>query len=111
MQQQSCCLPGCVGSANLTLCLLGEQLACWAAGEQQRIGMARLFFHKPKFGVLDECTNATSVDVEEHLYQYAAQLDITLVTITQRLALVKYHDAELRLLDGEGDWELRQIIK
>ncbi|DBA67674.1 TPA: hypothetical protein ACH3X2_001266 [Trebouxia sp. C0005] len=86
----------------------GETLSL---GEQQRIGMARLFFHKPKFGVLDECTNATSVDVEEHLYQYAAQLGITLVTITQRLALVKYHDAELRLLDGEGDWELRQIVK
>ena len=87
------------------------KLVCPHAGEQQRIGMARLFFHSPKYGVLDECTNATSVDVEEHLYQYAAKLGITLVTITQRLALVKYHDAELRLLDGEGDWELRRIIK
>lgn len=43
----------------------------WAAGEQQRMGMARLFFQNPKFGVLDECTNATSVDVEEHLYRHA----------------------------------------
>lgn len=42
---------------------------CCAAGEQQRLGMARLFFHNPKLGVLDECTNATSVDVEEHLYR------------------------------------------
>lgn len=78
-------------------------------GEQQRLGMARLFFHKPRFGILDECTNATSVDVEEALYAHAAGLGITLVTITQRTALVKYHSRELRLVDGEGDWELRAI--
>lgn len=27
----------------------------------------------------------------------------------QRTALVKYHDFELRLVDGEGDWDLRAI--
>ena len=80
-------------------------------GEQQRVGMARLFFHQPRFGILDECTNATSVDVEEALYAHAAGLGITLVTITQRTALVKYHSRELRLVDGEGDWELREIKK
>ena len=80
-----------------------------ATGEQQRLGMARLFFHRPMFGILDECTNATSVDVEESLYQHAHSLGITLVTITQRAALLKYHDAELRLLDGEGDWQLKEI--
>ncbi|CAL8461843.1 g1374 [Coccomyxa elongata] len=79
-------------------------------GEQQRMGMARLFFQNPKFGVLDECTNATSVDVEEHLYRHAAELGITLITITQRAALLKYHSVELRLIDGEGDWQLRSIV-
>ncbi len=81
------------------------------AGEQQRIGMARLFYQHPKFGVLDECTNATSVDIEEQLYKHAAKLGITLVTITQRPALVKYHVAELCLVDGQGEWEWRRIIK
>jgi ABC-type transport system involved in cytochrome c biogenesis ATPase subunit len=75
---------------------------CDVAGEQQRLGMARLFYACPRFGVLDECTNATSVDVEERLYRHANKLGITLATITQRAALLKYHDLELRLIDGEG---------
>ncbi|XP_024394443.1 ABC transporter D family member 1 isoform X1 [Physcomitrium patens] len=78
-------------------------------GEQQRLGMARLFFHHPKFGILDECTNATSVDVEEGLYKKAQALGISVVTISQRPALIPYHDMELRLIDGEGAWELRSI--
>ncbi|KAL8034186.1 hypothetical protein ABFX02_12G011400 [Erythranthe guttata] len=78
-------------------------------GEQQRLGMARLFFHKPRFGVLDECTNATSVDVEEHLYRLASDSGITVITSSQRPALIPFHSVELRLIDGEGKWELRKI--
>ncbi|XP_078434901.1 peroxisomal ABC transporter 1 [Wolffia australiana] len=79
-------------------------------GEQQRLGMARLFFHHPKFGILDECTNATSVDVEEHLYRIAKELGITVITSSQRPALIPFHSSELCLIDGEGKWELRSII-
>ncbi|MBA0760996.1 hypothetical protein Gotri_023705, partial [Gossypium trilobum] len=87
-------------------------------GEQQRLGMARLFFHKPKFGILDECTNATSVDVEEQLYRLAKHLGITIITSSQastfmqrdnRPALIPFHALELRFVDGEGNWELRSI--
>ncbi|CAM0958523.1 unnamed protein product [Alopecurus aequalis] len=78
-------------------------------GEQQRLGMARLFFHHPKFGILDECTNATSVDVEEHLYRLATNMGITVITSSQRPALIPFHSVELKLIDGEGNWELCEI--
>ena len=43
----------------------------WASnlslGEQQRLGVARLLFHRPRFGVLDECTDAVSQDIEEKM--------------------------------------------
>lgn len=66
-------------------------------GEQQRIGMARLFYHQPDFAVLDECTDAVSVDVEEKLYKAAEEMGIVCITISKRLALVDRHEQELRL--------------
>ena len=74
---------------------LGAEGVDWenvlSLGEQQRLGMARLFFHRPKFAVLDECTNAVSVDVERGLYERAAYYGITMLTITQRSGLVDFH--------------------
>ncbi|GBG25510.1 ABC transporter ATP-binding protein [Hondaea fermentalgiana] len=82
-------------------------------GEQQRIGMARLFYHEPKFAVIDEATSAVSVDAELKAYQIAAKAGITLITISQRLALPEYHEEELRLGDevNEEGWEIGPISK
>lgn len=40
-------------------------------GEKQQIAMARVFYHKPQFVILDECTSALSAEIEEALYQHA----------------------------------------
>jgi ATP-binding cassette subfamily D (ALD) protein 3 len=79
-----------------------------SGGEKQRMAMARLFYHRPLFAILDECTSAVSMDVEAELYNKAKQLDITLFTVTHRSSLFKFHDYKI-LLDGDGGFFTEKI--
>ncbi|XP_043796452.1 ATP-binding cassette sub-family D member 3 [Apis laboriosa] len=79
-----------------------------SGGEKQRIAMARLFYHKPQFAILDECTSAVSVDVEDSMYLYCKQTNITLFTVSHRQSLWKHHEYYLRM-DGRGNYEFKTI--
>lgn len=65
--------------------------------------MARLFYHKPLFAILDECTSSVSLDVEAILYTKARELNITLFTVSHRISLFKYHEYILKF-NGKGNW-------
>lgn len=67
--------------------------------------MARLFYHKPKFAILDECTSAVTTDMEERFCSKVRAMGTSCITISHRPALVAFHDVVLSL-DGEGGWRV-----
>jgi ATP-binding cassette subfamily D (ALD) long-chain fatty acid import protein len=77
-------------------------------GLQQRIAMARLFYHKPKFAILDECTSNVTLEVERVMYEEAKKLGITLMTVSHRRSLWKYHETILQF-DGQGKFVFTKL--
>ncbi|KAI9682289.1 MAG: hypothetical protein M1817_000343 [Caeruleum heppii] len=82
-----------------------------SGGEKQRMGMARLMYHEPRYAFIDEGTSAVSSDVEGLLYEKAKEKGITLITISTRASLKKYHTFNLTLGAGaDGDaWDFERI--
>ncbi|XP_031550502.1 ATP-binding cassette sub-family D member 3-like [Actinia tenebrosa] len=81
-----------------------------SGGEKQRIAMARLFYHKPQFAILDECTSAVSVDVEGFMYTHCREVGISLFTVSHRKSLWKYHEYVL-YMDGRGSYQFNPMDK
>lgn len=76
-------------------------------GQKQKIAFARLFYHCPKFVVLDECTNGISPDVEKKLYDKCTELGMSIFSISHKIELKEFHDYELHYHgDVKGKYDL-----
>ena len=82
----------------------------FSGGEKQRVAIARLFYHKPEFAILDECTSAITLEDEHILYSKARDMNVTLFTISHRQSLFKFHDYYLKF-DGEGGWSFTELTE
>ncbi|OAA63728.1 peroxisomal ABC transporter [Niveomyces insectorum RCEF 264] len=82
-----------------------------SGGEKQRMAIARLLYHEPRYAFIDEGTSAVSSDVEGLLYETCKDRGITLITISTRASLKKYHTFNLVLGMGEGgdEWTFERI--
>lgn len=76
-----------------------------SVGEQQRLTFARVLLAKPRYAMLDEATSALDIGNEERLYFQLSTGSTTLVSVSHRPTLLKYHQQVLELR-GNGEWAL-----
>jgi putative ATP-binding cassette transporter len=81
-----------------------------SGGERQRLAFARLFLSNPRYALLDEATSALDRDTETALYETLAATSTTIVSVSHRPDLKKYHSQVLELKPG-GEWSIHSADK
>jgi len=74
-------------------------------GEQQRLSLARVLVHQPKYAILDEATSALDQQNEEQLYAHLAAAKTAYISVGHRDSLKPYHQSLLRLAEDHS-WTL-----
>lgn len=77
-------------------------------GQKQRMAFARLFHHRPRYAVLDECTNGIAPAVERDLFERCHKLGMGIFSISHKEGLKAVHDYELHFNADEAGtytWE------
>ncbi|KAJ7462800.1 adrenoleukodystrophy protein [Mycena galericulata] len=79
-----------------------------SGGDKQKIAWARLFYHNPKYAILDEATSLVPQEMEGLMMQHATRLGITLLTVSHRPSLWKWHALILQY-NGTGGYVFTKL--
>ncbi|KAF5377615.1 hypothetical protein D9615_005102 [Tricholomella constricta] len=79
-----------------------------SGGDKQKIAWARLFYHNPRYAILDEATSLVPTEMEGLMMEHATRLGITLLTVSHRPSLWKYHALILHY-DGQGGYVFTKL--
>lgn len=71
-------------------------------GESQRIGFARVLFHKPQYVFLDESTSALDLETEMMCMKACLETGTTLISIAHRPTVLPYHKIQLEVRSGQS---------
>eukprot|EP00808_Paulinella_micropora_P012409 g5330.t1 len=72
-----------------------------SGGEAQRLGFARILYHKPKFAVLDETTSALDMATEARCMNALVKRGIEMLSMAARPSIKTYHSQYIQL-NGSG---------
>jgi len=77
-----------------------------SGGEQQRLVLCRLLYHKPLFAALDESTSAVDEKMEKMLYKMCHAFGITTFSVGHRDTLIPLHRYLLKIGNKDGSHQL-----
>ena len=80
-------------------------------GEQQRVAVARVLVHRPKYAIMDEITAANDLAHEQVMYESILETCEAVVSVGHRTSLEAYHTHRLTVLGEheEGQWRIEKL--
>ena len=74
-------------------------------GEQQRLAIARAILSERSYLILDEATSALDEENEAEIYRILVEAGTTIISISHRPHVAKFH-TQVLMLDGKEGWSI-----
>ena len=74
--------------------LAGRKDIDWGSltfGEKQRLSLLRIFYHKPRYAVIDEATAGLGLRTERRIFERCRAMGIALVVVAQQRSLLLWY--------------------